>query len=121
MLFTLLQARNSENKIRGHFENPDDQTQLKDCDAKEHNTITHKNNNKKFRITATWVAPSGEALDKSDVISFHYTIVEEKHRFWAKQVVGQYHYDETNNADHLNFHYICVIVFSIVFSIYQFY
>ena len=32
----------------------------------------HKNEEKKFRIAATWIAPSGEALDKANVISFYY-------------------------------------------------
>ena len=46
--------------------------------------------------------------------------MEEKHRFWVSQKVGQYRYDETNDAAEKicqNTHYI---VFFIVFAIYQF-
>ena len=45
---------------------------LLDWDARVHNNITHKNEEKNFRIAATLIAPSGEALDKANVISIYY-------------------------------------------------
>ena len=55
-IFTF-QARNINNTIVGHFETSDAQTKLMDCDAVEHNTVTHNNNNKKSTISVTWIAP----------------------------------------------------------------
>ena len=54
-----------------------------DCDAREHNTITNKNDQKKERITASWIVPNNFQEKKS--VKFYYTVVEEESKFWVKQ------------------------------------
>lgn len=69
----------------GTFESQDPNVQATDCDAIEHNTITHVNGQKKTLINATWIAPNDETSVKTGV-KFVYTVVEEKSRFWVKQM-----------------------------------
>ena len=79
-----LQARDTiADKIVGHFETSDSQVQLTDCDAREANTLTHKNAQKKDRITASWIVPNDIIGQKS--VKFYYTVVEEKPKFWVLQ------------------------------------
>ena len=58
-----------------------------DCDAKEHSTLTHKNANKKSQIDAVWVAPNNASILKNG-IRFHFSVVEEKDRFWVNDYTG---------------------------------
>ena len=80
----LIQARNQDQEIVGHFETEDPNVELMDCDAKEHSAITHVNAQVKQSVKATWIAPTNSSLVETGV-KFFYTVVERKDKFWVGQ------------------------------------
>ena len=80
----LIQARNENNEIVGHFETEDFNVDLMDCDAKEHSSITHVNAQDKQSIKASWISPMNSTVVKTGV-KFFYTVVERKDKFWMDQ------------------------------------
>ena len=86
-----------------------------DCDAKEHSALTHKNSNKKSQIDAVWVAPKNASILKNG-IRFHFSVVEEKDRFWVNDITGII----TNHAQKESYSIALYALLIIIGTLFQF-
>jgi len=54
------------------------------CNGRDTDAITHVDNVEKTFINATWIAPYSQEKIQNG-ISFYYTVVEDKNKFWFPQ------------------------------------